>query len=194
MTPSKEALWNIAVHRPKIDRPLRRRTGWVRSSSGSTMPSRPALPLVGVQADSAQRVYDARRIPGARAIPDSHSFAHRDCCVIFVRLRERAHLGGHQRRCAEALPRPHGPSRGWCRDLHPQSASKASSTFGCSNPHVRMFPCSLAPSSMPQSTGGVALRHAALLDSLHCLLSEPFGISFRASVMLSDQRHSKPAV
>jgi hypothetical protein len=169
----------------------------VRSSSGSTNTIPPALPLVGVQADSARRglrYQRPRRIPGARGIPDSHSFAHRDCCVIFVGLRERAHLGGHQRRCAEALPRPHGTSRGWSRDLHPQSASKASSTFGCSNPHARMFPCSLAPSSMPQSTGGVALRHAALLDSLDCLLSEAFGISFRASVMLSDQRHSKPVM
>ena len=38
------------------------------------------------------------------------------------RHRRRTHLGGHQRHCAEALPRPHGPSRGRCRDLHPQSS------------------------------------------------------------------------
>ena len=38
------------------------------------------------------------------------------------RHRRRAHLGGHQRRCAEALPRPHGPSRGRRRDLHPQGS------------------------------------------------------------------------
>lgn len=68
MTPSKEALWNIAVHRPKIrpaPTPVKRLGPFLK---------RQALPLVGVQADSARRglrYQRPRRIPGARGIPDS---------------------------------------------------------------------------------------------------------------------------